>query len=371
MTATPTDATRDMIRARSSQIALIQDASGLGTGLVVGTDGWVLTNKHVAPGVGPYRVVLANGVHVLGVGVHQSPHHDLAIVKVGIPTPDRFDLEGEVAEDYHVGEEVYALGHPRGCRFSVARGIVSNPYREFDKEYFIQTDVSINPGNSGGPLVDAHGRLVGIVSMMLSHSQGLGFAVPGYTAADYVRAVRRLVRQGVVKIPEALLATAALEATPPEEIVRGAIELLTGAGRVSVEEETPEMGHTKLRRRNAFIDVRCAEGALTVTSTVSALGPTERNNAGFLARLLTLNGGRELGGASLALKDEGLSIGVTRPTTNLDTVHAYWAIDLVVRLVDEWGEKLAGMVFGHSLPPPAPPGDPGYPLIQLPEPPSL
>src|SRR5262249_43467791 len=81
-----TDATREMIRARSAQVVLIQDSKGLGTGVVVGADGWVLTNKHVAPSVGPFRVILANGSNVTGVGLHQSPHHDLAIVKVGAAT---------------------------------------------------------------------------------------------------------------------------------------------------------------------------------------------------------------------------------------------------------------------------------------------
>src|SRR5262249_32882298 len=121
--AAPPDATREMIHARSAQVVLIQDSKGLGTGVVVGADGWVLTNKHVAPSVGPFRVILANGSNVTGVGLHQSTHHDLAIVKVGIATPEVFDLARDVAEDFHVGEEVFALGHPRGCRFSVSRGI--------------------------------------------------------------------------------------------------------------------------------------------------------------------------------------------------------------------------------------------------------
>src|SRR5262245_40123629 len=116
---------KDMIRNRTQHIALVQDSKGLGTGVVVGPDGWILTNRHVAPSVGPFRVILANGRNVHGVGVHQSSHHDLAIVKVGAETPEFFDVEVDVAEDFTVGEEVWAIGHPRGCRFSVARGIIS------------------------------------------------------------------------------------------------------------------------------------------------------------------------------------------------------------------------------------------------------
>src|SRR5688572_9781656 len=78
--------TKDMIKQRTQQIALVQDSKGLGTGVVVGPDGWILTNRHVAPSVGPFRVILADGRNVNGVGVHQSSHHDLAIVKVGVET---------------------------------------------------------------------------------------------------------------------------------------------------------------------------------------------------------------------------------------------------------------------------------------------
>jgi hypothetical protein len=366
-TATTTDATKDMIRARSAQVVLIQDSKGLGTGVVVGADGWVLTNKHVAPSVGPFRVILANGSNVTGVGFHQSPHHDLAVVKVASATPDVFDLERDVTDDFHVGEEVFALGHPRGCRFSVSRGIISNPHREFEKEYFVQTDVSINPGNSGGPLVDRHGRLVGIVTMSFSYSQGLGFAVPGYTAADYVRYVRRLVRQGVVKIPAALLEHAASDQRSPEEIVRGAIDALAETGKASIEEEKAETGLTKLRRRNALVDVTCKDNVLTVTGRVATVGPAERRDAVFLEKLLKLNGGSELGGASFTLRDNEIHIGLSRPTTGLDGLQAFWAVDLVSHLVDSWGGRIAGLFFEQSaITSPVP----EYPTITLPEPPS-
>ena len=98
----------DMIRRRTDQIVLVQDSKGLGTGLVVGDDGWILTNRHVAPSVGPYRVVLANGQNVHAVGVHRSNHHDLAIVKIAAATESFFAIDTELADVYHVGEEVWA-----------------------------------------------------------------------------------------------------------------------------------------------------------------------------------------------------------------------------------------------------------------------
>ena len=359
------DPTKAMMRLRSSQIVAIQDAKGLGTGVIVGPDGWVLTNKHVAPSVGPYRVILADGKDVHGVGVHQSAHHDLAIVKIPLATGSYLDLDAEVADEHHVGEEVYAIGHPRGCRFSVARGIISNPYREIEKEYYIQTDVSINPGNSGGPLVDRVGKLVGIVSMMLSNSQGLGFAVPGHVAAEYQRYVRRLVRHGVVKVPEALLEKASAEQIPAEETARRAVGALVEAGKASIEEEKPEEGYTKLKHRSAFVEVSCQGGLFTVTAQVAALGPSERANPHFMAKLLELSGSRDIGGAAFSLKEHALQVVLMRPTAGLDGIEALWAIDLALHLALDWPTKIHALLFSGG-PRAQPAGDPGYPILTLP-----
>lgn len=365
------DDTKDMIRKRTKHIALVQDSKGLGTGLVVGSDGWILTNRHVAPSVGPFRVILADGRNVHGVGVHQSAHHDLAIVKVGVETPDWFDIESDLADDFTVGEEVWAIGHPRGCRFSVARGIISNPHREIDKDYYIQTDVSINPGNSGGPLVDREGRLVGIVTLTYAFSQGLGFAVPAHTASDYVRLVRRLVRREVVRVPDQLLAKAASEEKPSVEIVRSAIDVLAEVGHAGVEEEDLEAGTFKLVKRGATVEVRCSDETLVVRGRVGVLGPTERSNARFLAQLLSINGTQQLGGASFHLDGDALELGIMRPTTGLDALEAFWAMDLTLHLVGEWSKKVNELFFAaasgadldavHAAPYPALPPMPGFP----------
>ncbi|MDI1479853.1 trypsin-like peptidase domain-containing protein [Polyangium sp. y55x31] len=338
-------AARDMIQERAAQIALIQDAKGLGTGVVVSADGWILTNKHVAPSVGPFRVILADGRDVHGVGVHQCPHHDLAIIKIAARDLRPFELEGGVAEDLHVGEEVYALGHPRGCRFSVARGILSNPHRELEDQYFVQADVNINPGNSGGPLVDKQGSLVGIVSGTLSNSQGLGLAVPGYVAADYVRQVRRLVRYGVVKVPEAILAQAEAERPAAEQIVRDAVSALVQAGKAAIEIDAPDELHIQLKQKTLRVDVRCKDALFMVSGLVMAMGPVERANAKLLAKILELNGTRELGGASFSLLEEGIFVGLMRPTAGLDPVEALWAVDQVLHLVSAWAQKLTTLVY--------------------------
>ncbi len=383
------------IDQRRQQVTLIQDTKGVGTGLVVGEDGWILTNKHVAPSVGPFRIITATGKDVRGVGIHQSRHYDLAVVKVAVKTPDFLDLESEVHEDFRVGDVVFAVGHPRGCRFTVTRGIISNPYREMDKEHFIQTDVSINPGNSGGPLLAADGKLVGVVSMMLSAAHGLGFAVPGYTAADYVRHVRRLVRQGVIRIPDELLDDGN-EQPGGEIVVRDAVTVLCETGKASIEDENSEEGSFTLLAKKRNIKVQCTAGRFSAQSLITQLGTAERTNPKLLAELLELNGTGELGGASLFLDDTGLHVGVYRSTAGLDELEAVSALDNVVLQATQLPERIGASVYGvpamptppAAIPPPAavppaapeaasappgpqppppPTGDPGYPLIKLPE----
>ncbi|MBK8257975.1 MAG: trypsin-like peptidase domain-containing protein [Polyangiaceae bacterium] len=343
-----TDPSRDALNLRASQIVLIEDAQGVGTGVLVGPDGFVLTNKHVAPSLGPYRVILADGKDVRGVGVHQSPHHDLAIVKIALNSPSFLDVNTDIADDYVVGEEVFALGHPRGCRFSMARGIVSNPHREFEKEYYVQTDVSINPGNSGGPLVDRMGRLIGIVTMILSNSQGLGFAVPGHIAGDYVRHVRRLLRSNIVRIPTELL-TQADERTNTEEVVKRAVNALVIAGRGAIEEEKAEEGWIKFKYKGAQVTVSLKEGLFTTRCQILALGPGERQNAPFLLKLLELSGGPEVGGAIVNVVENALFVSVSRRAAGLDLEEATWAIDLVANQGVEAPRKLTSLLF--SAPP--------------------
>ncbi|MCB9615748.1 MAG: trypsin-like peptidase domain-containing protein [Sandaracinus sp.] len=340
----------DPIQRRSRLIACILDPKGLGTGLICGADGWIVTNKHVAPNAGPFRVILADGRNVAGVGVHQSPHFDLAVVKISIDTPDYFDLTRDVSDDFGVGTEVWAIGHPRGCRFSVSRGIVSNPYRLIDDEYFVQSDAAINPGNSGGPLLDAQGQLVGIVSMMAANAQGLGFAVPGEVVADYVKQVRRLVSSQVVHVPEALLAEAQEKQHGTAGTARDGIEQLVATGRAEVEnlEEEELGGSMKLRRGKTQVDVRWDDGVLVARSRVAALGPHEAADARLLYEVLELNASPDLGGAAFGIRDGAIEISMRRSTDRLSAVDAFSVVDRVLELAGTWSERIGRMVLERS-----------------------
>src|SRR5438876_4590831 len=179
-----------------SDTARIVRQHAIGAGVIVDSDGYIITNAHVVQGAQRIRVILPSPpadspldiqpIHAGQIldakllGTHKQS--DLALLKVEethLPTvPLRDDAR------VRQGELVFAIGSPEGLRNSVTMGVVSSVARQPDPDdprVYIQTDAALNPGNSGGPLVDIDGNLVGINTMMLSEgggSEGLGFAIP-------------------------------------------------------------------------------------------------------------------------------------------------------------------------------------------------
>lgn len=166
---------------------------GLGSGVIVTADGYVLTNNHVVDHAQDVRVSLQDGTEYTAKVVGTDPKTDLAVLKLnatGLPAIQMTDSEG-----VEVGDTVLAIGNPFGIGQTVTSGIVSATGRSaigLDYEDFIQTDAAINPGNSGGALVDAEGRLIGINTAILSRSggnQGIGFAIPSSLARDVMESL--------------------------------------------------------------------------------------------------------------------------------------------------------------------------------------
>ncbi len=159
-----------------------REAKSLGSGVIVSSDGYILTNNHVVEGADEVRVHTQDGDDLEAKIVGTDKPSDLALLKV-----DAKDLPPIMLGDsdkLRVGEVVLAVGDPFGVGETVTMGIVSAKNRGIgmvDYEDFIQTDAAINPGNSGGALVNLRGELVGINSAILSRSggsQGIGFAIP-------------------------------------------------------------------------------------------------------------------------------------------------------------------------------------------------
>ncbi|MEY4765839.1 MAG: hypothetical protein RI907_2512 [Pseudomonadota bacterium] len=164
-----------------------QPQSGIGSGVIVSAEGYILTNNHVVEHMDDIEVMLVDGRRASAKVIGTDPDTDLAVLKVDLERLPVITFGN--SEDLQVGDAVLAIGNPFGVGQTVTSGIVSalgrNQLGINTFENFIQTDAAINPGNSGGALVDAAGNLVGINSAIYSRSGGslgIGFAIPVSTA---------------------------------------------------------------------------------------------------------------------------------------------------------------------------------------------
>ena len=161
---------------------------GQGTGFIIDKDGHILTNYHVVADARQVEVTLSNRKKYRATIVGTDRPHDLAIIQIKAPNLTPVTL-GD-SRNLRVGQKVYAIGNPFGLSGTMTRGIVSSirPVQEPDGmriDEAIQTDAAINPGNSGGPLLNWHGEVIGINTMIASsvgQSAGIGFAIPINTA---------------------------------------------------------------------------------------------------------------------------------------------------------------------------------------------
>lgn len=161
-----------------------QREEGLGSGVIISPDGYILTNNHVVAKATDIKVILPDKRRFPGKVIGTDPKTDIAVVKIeatGLPTIQFGD-----SSKIQVGDYAFAIGNPFGVGETATMGIVSATGRNGldieSYEDFIQTDAAINPGNSGGPLLNARGELIGINTAILSHgsggNQGIGFAIP-------------------------------------------------------------------------------------------------------------------------------------------------------------------------------------------------
>jgi serine protease Do len=201
----PEDITAVVAKARLSVVTITANGTasngpfqvpvtGVGSGVILTADGYILTNRHVVAESDTLTVALSDGTEYPATIVKISDTTDLALIKVnatGLPAASI-----SAAADVSVGETAIAIGSPLGTYTeTVTKGIVSGLDREItvtDEQTrrqttlsgLIQTDAAINPGNSGGPLLDATGTVIGINTAMATSAQGLGFAIPISAASD-------------------------------------------------------------------------------------------------------------------------------------------------------------------------------------------
>jgi len=161
---------------------------GQGSGVIISSEGHVVTNYHVIEGARTGSVLTYDGklygVQIIGYDIKE----DLAVLKI-VSNQTFNSLEFSNSDNLKAGQKVVALGNPAGLSFTATEGIISSPAREIEGNTFIQTDVTINPGNSGGALIDSQGKIVGIVNFKISGYEELGFAIPSNRVKDVVEEI--------------------------------------------------------------------------------------------------------------------------------------------------------------------------------------
>jgi serine protease Do len=171
---------------------------GMGSGVIVSPDGYIVTNNHVVADADEIKVTLSDKREFIAEVVGTDPKSDVAVIKLKGTVSGLRAIEIGDSSALRLGDVVLAIGNPFGVGQTVTMGIVSAKGRAdvgiVDYEDFIQTDAAINPGNSGGALVNMQGRLVGINTAILSRSggyQGIGFAIPTNMAKPIVESLKK------------------------------------------------------------------------------------------------------------------------------------------------------------------------------------
>jgi len=173
---------------------------GLGSGVIINSRGYAITNAHVVQGEtrirctvwfpqedGTLKRMEIEDIEIIAV----NNHIDLALLRITHPNHGAFDFAplqlGTNGEKIDIGQTVFAIGNPLGLERSLSQGVVSTTSRNFEGITYIQTDAAINPGNSGGPLFNTKGEVIGITNMGILGGEALGFAIPGRYVKDFIR----------------------------------------------------------------------------------------------------------------------------------------------------------------------------------------
>jgi len=217
-----------------------QEIKGLGSGMIIDTQGHILTNYHVAGGATKLEVTLADGSKYPATLVGGDPKTDLAVIRIQPKEKLPYVTFGD-SDKVEVGEWVIAIGAPRALEKSVTQGIISAKHRRgitdpTGYQDFLQTDAAINPGNSGGPLLNLYGEVIGINAAIATESggfEGIGFTIPS-NMATYV--AKALIAHG--KVERGWLGVTIRDLTP--ELAKSVhVETLKGALLVDVVKGGP------------------------------------------------------------------------------------------------------------------------------------
>jgi serine protease Do len=240
-----------VVHDTSPSVVSVEHARGQGSGLVIASDGYVVTNSHVVRHAAELVVGVGPGERVSAELVGDDPSSDLAVVRVATNGLPSLPLLEE--RRLRVGQLVLAIGNPLRFDRSVSLGIVSAIDRTLPAprgralEGLVQTDAAINPGSSGGPLLDAKGVAVGITTAVIPMARGLGFAIPAHTVSWVVA---MLLKQGRIERPRLGVGARGVDLPPRRATELGqarAVEVLEVASGDPAERAGVRAGDLVLR----------------------------------------------------------------------------------------------------------------------------
>ncbi len=206
---------KEMINRQSQKK---EKVPGTGSGFIISSDGYIVTNHHVVDKALEIKVALSNGNEVIAQLKGKDPSTDLAVLKIDVHQLK--SLQFSDSKNLQPGQIAIAIGNPMGLQFTVTAGVVSALGRSLRAENgrliddVIQTDAALNPGNSGGPLLNSGGEVIGVNTAIISGGQGLCFAVSSNLAA-YVAG--KLILNG--KVPRAYLGIAGTNVRLTERMI--------------------------------------------------------------------------------------------------------------------------------------------------------
>lgn len=172
-------------------VVTIRTDIGQGTGFIISSEGYVVTNAHVIERAKAAGIITYDGeLHQVEL-IGKNEYMDIALLKI---SGDYDMLELADSDDVQIGEKVIAIGNPLGLQFSVSEGIVSGVHRPGlnEMEVYIQTDAALNPGNSGGPLINKEGEAIGINNFKIGGTEGMGFALESNSIEETVNEIAML-----------------------------------------------------------------------------------------------------------------------------------------------------------------------------------
>jgi S1-C subfamily serine protease len=328
-TTSRTSSWRAIVQAVRPLVPVIEAPGGIGAGLLVRRDGLIVTNRHVVDGGSEFMVRFHDGTKAKAVIVHRSAERDLAMIRAGTHAPRCFDIARDIADQPEAGDDVLAIGHPRGLSFTSTRGIVSEPRRRIAEDIYVQVDVPINPGNSGGPLLDAWGRLVGLTTFIHRGGHGLSFAIPTADVQAYVLSCFMQLDGGLILFPADEQISHSQPHVTPHELIAGAVRSSGLAWRQ--HDASSQLIVTSPAGHEFWVSM--AASCLLIHHYIGELGP-HRRDAGFLFDLLKVN--FSLNGPTFQIDvNDALCLAYNRPLEGLDMNEARTSLFAFADALDE------------------------------------